>query len=95
MQAASGGATNPTILLNKEPNVDLQETSLFASENNFAPVGKVAGGEHQKVSSEISGEQTSKKSTRGGKVPLFQNIDAKYDLFGMKIKSYTYEPSSS
>ena len=57
MQAASGGASNPTILLNKEPNVDLQEASLFVSENHFAPMGKVAAvGEHQKTSSEMIGE---------------------------------------
>ena len=30
---------------------------------------------------------------RGGRVPIFSDLESKYDLFGMKIKSYHYVPS--
>ena len=42
---------------------------------------------------EVIQEMSSVKKV--GKDKLFQNIQPKYDIFGMKIKSYEYQPSSS
>ena len=78
-----------------------QEPSPFSTENNFAAQLKagmgVPGDSVTDMMVTVEQQQIGKRSGGGGggKVPLFQNIDAKYDLFGMKIKSYTYQPSSS
>ena len=74
----------------------MQEPSPFSTENNFAAQLKAGMGPGDSVADMMVTEQIgNKKGGKGGKVPLFQNIDAKYDLFGMKIKSYTYQPSST
>ena len=74
----------------------MQEPSPFSTENNFAAQLKAGMGPGDSVVDMMVTEQIgNKRSGGGGKVPLFQNIDAKYDLFGMKIKSYTYQPSSN
>ena len=42
----------------------------------------------------INGDLVVSKKKKGRKVPVFQGMQAKYDLFGLKISSYHYVPTS-
>ena len=42
----------------------------------------------------LNGDLTVSKKKKGPKVPVFQGMQAKYDLFGLKISSYHYVPTS-